>query len=250
MTNGSDLSLPSLLVGFYGHWWPSRHESPRHLDAYSAFLARSTSFGLEAGPSISTASASWELQEAELIDRGDTAGRLSWFQVGMAPGGSHVPVSELIACGWSVLTEFGSVSLEAVQVQVPMVGELRADERLKWSSSLVNSAAGGPGATGATIHVEHGAFVPANSVVSNFDVLAGGLPVGVEEISRPEPAMSVRPETIDRWGWSPDAESWFKAAVAEWTVDAIAWTASAIVQAFYNSGYRGTLGLTIGERSV
>lgn len=259
----------TMFAALYGELLPHRwRTSESDGDAYSLFYQRSLAMGWldersgggAAESRMSGATGLWGMNDAGLDHPAATpgAGLISWFQVeaSRAADDRPLPIRPFLQCAGDVTARIGQVTLSTVQVLVPVQG-IDASARPPYAAipsmaAMYWLSERDPGGSAAIeISVNSGQDPTVTAVAEQFvdglrqldqDILVvGSFAIADTRTTPPSPLAD------NFWNGPPMHGVNLHAQLAEWSCDAIGWSAEVIADSLARLGLCSPLLLTIAR---
>lgn len=238
---------------------PWRDPVEAESDVYQLFFARSSAMGWLTEAAEGARGGLWGMNDAqEDPESGVSPARVVWFQVDLIDVAHPLlPVQPFLACAADVISRIGIFHLQAVQMLLPIQGlaaAARASPHLDAAGALVRTAGWfserDPSAR-ATMRVtlDGGQISTIRSVAPSAFRWAQEFPQDVflcDSFSlTQDDAFQLEPTIIDElWVGPAHHRATFRGTLAEWSLDALAWSAAFLAEACHRQGMKTPLMLT------
>jgi hypothetical protein len=252
----------TLFAGLYGSFEPHPRIDP-DADAYSLFVSRATaqrwlSFNAAAPSATYTRQGLWAMHDAGQDWTGQPA-RIAWYQVGVHPG-RPLPIQPLLTCAEDSLTRVGTIDLQTVQLLLPIQATADAGPDLATAARQFLSA-NPETAHPIVVTLDSG---ESSEIPDRADEILTALTAikrtgfDVHEARTIDDPAALHALTHRLLGQAPPIvdELWlgeghhaitFTAILPEWSLDAIAWFAEAVVEACRRNSVQTTVLTTVGR---
>lgn len=236
-------------------WWGPESEH----DAYQLFLQRSLAMGWldERASGAEGGSGLWAMNDAGWGRPPGAPGAepVSWFQVeaSAVAGARPLPVQPFLRCAQDVTERIGALRLTAVQVLLPVQG-IDAAVRPPWAAvpSMQTPEWFGPCDPGARtavkVRVDSGRDTAVPAVAAQLARDLGRLEqevfTGVRQDEAPVEGLPLPPFDDRFWRGPPLHGVTLGGELAEWSCEAIGWTAETVADSAARLGIRTPLLIT------
>lgn len=123
---------------------PWRAPDSASSDAYSLFVARSSTMRLLTAAGESAGCGAWGMNDAGQAEGpGSLSGRIAWFQASLTvPIDRPLPLQAFLSCAGDVVAQLGASRLDAVQILLPIEprDSVPARRRNDWVAAVVQDA--------------------------------------------------------------------------------------------------------------
>lgn len=240
---------------------PWRDPVTAESDAYSLFYARSSAMGWLADVRESELGGTWGMNDAEQDPvSGSQPSRRIWFQVVLIdpiPAGRPLPVQAFLACAGDVVVRIGTLSLQAVQVLLPVESlntSAGASSHLNAVGNLIQESGWFADcnlhlSTQVRVTLDGGQDSPIRSAAPGIfqwmqqfrqDVFA------CDSFSLEDDVVVLQPVITDAlWLGPGQHRATFHGTLVEWSLDALGWLAAFLSTASSKHGVSTPLMLTV-----
>lgn len=241
---------------------PWRDPVAAESDVYQLFVARSSAMGWLAEAAEGAIGGLWGMNDAQQEpESGIVPSHAVWFQVDLVNvGDALLPVQPFLACAADVISRIGILDVQAVQMLLPIqsleVAAL-ASPHLNATRSLARTAGwfsdSDPSARAKVTVTLDGGQVPTITSVapSAFrwaqEFLQDVFLLDSFSLAH-DRALQLVPTIIDElWTGPAHHRATFRGSLAEWSLDALAWSAAFLAEACYRHGIKTPLLFTAGR---
>ncbi|HCA85309.1 MAG TPA: hypothetical protein DEQ61_07310 [Streptomyces sp.] len=241
---------PTILFALHGrfalHPWL---DGSTVADAYGLLHTRSRLMGLTTSPVAPAAVALWEMNEAgQNWYASELGARVAWFQIGLPPGRDAVlPVFAAVAEGAAAVGRVGTLELGAVQVLVPLQVQSKAAHLAIGADWFVNED---PQAR-TQVRVEVDAGEPQALSGRDLRSVLDRLRLGYVRFHDADPLrtpLMLAPDGFgDDWMGPTRTPIAFDATISAWTVDAVGWLVTVVVECCRIAGVEGPVQVTVSR---
>lgn len=236
-------------------------------DAFSLFVARSSALGLlaepgetSAGTSTGTSGGVWGMNDAGTGLPGQAAGSGpgAWFQVDLVASresNAPLPTQALLSCAADVLAKLQFRGLRGVELLLPLQGSApEPDARTTLARLLQDGGwfAGAPEPARTEVFITLDVAGPAHLRSAGValgqwmaEVRQAIAVLKLDAITATAASASGSSVPAHLWAESPAHRLAFRAALVEWSLDAVGWLAAFVAEAAVHGGLSGQAALTV-----
>lgn len=241
---------PTILFALHGrfalHPWL---DGSTVADAYGLLHTRSRLMGRTTSPVDPGAVALWEMNEAgQDWYASELGARVAWFQIGLPPGRDAIlPVLAAVTEGAAAVGRVGALELGAVQVLVPLQVRSRANHLAIGADWFVHDD---PQAR-TQVRVEVDAGEPHALSGEDLRSVLDRLRLEYVRFDDADPLhtpLTLAPEGFgDEWMGPTRTPIAFDATIPAWTVDAVGWLVTVVVECCGMVGAGGPVQVTVSR---
>lgn len=234
-----------LFLGVYGQFTPHtpRPEGAGDADAYSLFNSYAEALGWSHSGAAPSGAELWGMADAGQ-NHAAGATQAAWFHVvPLGPSGQAgvVPVTQVVLCAEKALARLGELTLQGVQLLVPLQLRSSAPGNLFSRCGIFDSPASSPPAR-VSVRIDSGSddactrLAPA--IRATVEQFAAGLIAPEPNPPDPDVAAALDPPVLDKPMWIGEGEHAVSLtlAVPELTLDLCAWLADYLAYACRAAG--------------